>query len=290
MSENEFKKAEFQINGKTQGKPEKVIKTHFNPATLQVTLSTKVPQSKDKKKGSRQVVNESTAKLSVELVFDTTATGANVCDKTAQIASLVGDKNKAPPTVTFAWGTFKFEGIVDSYKESLEFFSDQGVPLRSTVSLGMTKDEFVFPEESTGRTVDEGVEIKTDKSTTETAAQGGAPAAGRAIAATNGEESMRFPRSPKLVIGASVSLSPPTAFTSLEAGRAALPAAFAGLRVSASGLPPATRLDASRLVRRVETNTHATDDGAVFELGGRMETRGSRLEATPRSRIRIEEE
>jgi hypothetical protein len=40
----------------------------------------------------------------------------------------------------------------------------------------------------------------------------------------------------------------------------------------------------------VETNTHATDDGAVFELGGRMETRGSRLEATPRSRIRIEEE
>ncbi|MFY0566336.1 hypothetical protein ACN28E_21205 [Archangium lansingense] len=282
--ENGPNNAEFQIKGK------KPIKTHFNPATLQITLSTKVPQSKDKKKGSRQVVNESTAKLSVELIFDTTATGENVCDKTVQIARLVGDKDTPPPTVTFAWGAFKFEGIVDSYKETLDFFSDTGVPLRSTISLGMTKDEYALPEEKESAKIPEGVEITAGRSTTEAATQGGAPAAGRNIAAANGEESMRFPRSPTLVIDASVSLTPPTAFTSLATGGAALPAAFADLRVSSTGIPPVTRLDTSRLVQRVETNTHATDSGAVFELGGQMQTQGSRLKGNTRTRIRFEEE
>jgi hypothetical protein len=283
--DNEINNAEFQISGKPS------IKTHFNPATLQITLSNKLGPGKDKKQSGQQVVNESTAKLSVELIFDTTATGTNVCDKTVQIARLMGEKKKAPPRVTFAWGAFKFEGIVDSYKETLDFFSDKGVPLRSTVAISMTQDEVVFAQEKAlGPLDNNGVQITTGRSTTQTAAQGGAPAAGRGIAAANGEESMRFPRSPTLVIDASVSLSGPTAFTSLEVGGAPLPGAFAGLRVAPTRLPPATRLDVSRLVQRVETHTHATDGGAAFELGGRMVTRGSRLEGNTRTRIRFEEE
>jgi hypothetical protein len=292
---SEPRAAEFRIKDS-----KKTIKTHFNPATLQLTVSTKLGQSKDKKTGSQQVVNEGTAKLSVELVFDTTDTLENVCDQTVEIARLLGEKNKPPPQVTFDWGAFEFTGIVDSYKETLDFFSVDGVPLRSTVSLGMTKDEDIFSRGEANQKAagwsDSGAgggggpaEVSTPPpggSTTTTATQGGAPEAGRAIAAQNGEESMRFPRSPTLTVDPSVALAPPAAFSST------IPAslgAFAGLRVRPAVPAITQRLDPRRLVNRVETNTHATDNGALFELGGRMRTRGSRLGGSTRARIRFEE-
>lgn len=298
--------AEFRIKDSN-----KIIQAHFNPATLQLTISTKLGEakSKNKKKGApTQVVNEGSAKLSVELVFDTTGTLENVCDKTVEIARLLGEKNKPPPQVTFDWGAFSFTGIVDSYKETLEFFSVDGVPLRSTVSLGMTKDEDIFSRGDANKkaagwsdTGDNGgpAEVSAPPpggSTTTTATRGGAPEAGRAIAAQNGEESMRFPRSPTLTVDAPAALAPPAAFSFPPGGGASssgVPAslgAFAGLRVQPAVPALTQQLDPRRLAYRVETNTHATDDGALFELGGRMRTRGSRLGGSTRSRIKFGEE
>ncbi|PTL85214.1 hypothetical protein [Vitiosangium sp. GDMCC 1.1324] len=297
------KTAEFRIKSTN-----KIIPAHFNPATLSLTLSTRLGESKGKgkKKGGSQVVNEGSAKLSVDLVFDTTDTLENVCDKTVEIARLLGEKDQPPPQVTFDWGAFSFTGIVDSYKETLEFFSVDGVPLRSTVSLGMTKDEDIFSRGEANQKAagwsDTGdtrgpAEVSAPPpggSTTTTATQGGAPEAGRAIAAQNGEESMRFPRSPTLTVDAPAALAPPAGFgstpgggTSLGGVPAALPT-FAGLRTQSA--PLTQRLDPRRLANRVETNTHATDDGALFDLGGRMRTRGSRLGGSTPARIRFEEE
>ena len=40
-----------------------------------------------------------------------------------------------PPAVSFAWGTFLFNGIVESIEENLEFFSPEGKPLRASLLL-----------------------------------------------------------------------------------------------------------------------------------------------------------
>ncbi len=331
----------------------KTIRTHFNPATLSLTVSTKLSEGTGKKKGSRQAVNEGSAKLSVDLVYDTTSTLENVCDQTVEVARLLGEKGKPPPRVSFDWGAFKFTGVVDSFKETLEFFSADGIPLRSAVSISMTQDEDIYSRGATGQRAagwiggagssagDPNAEVPPPPpggSTTVTATQGGDPAAGRAIAAQNGEESMRFPRSPALTVDASAQLAPPVSFAganvslsasasfslgvsasaglgasagfglsasasfgtnasagirttfggSASAGVSASQGAFSGLRaLPVSALRP-TRIDTSRLVTRVELHDHATDDGAVFELGGRVRSLGSRLGGGPRVRIRFE--
>ena len=49
-----------------------------------------------------------------------------------------------PPGVRFLWGTFLFEGVVDSITERLEYFSSDGRPLRANVSLGMSSQDIQF--------------------------------------------------------------------------------------------------------------------------------------------------
>jgi hypothetical protein len=311
----------------------KTIATHFNPATLSITVATKLTESKGKKKNSVQKVNEGSAKLSVDLVYDTTDTLENVCDKTVEVARLLGEKNQPPPRVTFDWGAFSFTGIVDSFKETLEFFSADGVPLRSAVSISMTKDEDIYSRGPAGKraagwssdTSDPQAQVQTSTtgdSTTATATQGGDPAAGRTIAAQNGEESMRFPSAPTHTVDTAARLAPPVSFASggaefgasagfsvgggvsvgggitggfsatfgggTSAGVTASQGAFAGLRALPITSLRVTRLDPSRILPRVETDERATGDGAVFELGGRVRSQGSRLGRSSRVRIRFE--
>lgn len=284
--------ATFQVEGSSEE-----LKVHFNPAALQLTVANKLGPGKSKdKKGGRQVVSEASAKLALELVFDTTGSLENVCDITLKVAQLMGDKGKPAPQVTFSWGAFRFTGIVDSYKETLEFFSADGIPLRATVSLGMTREEAVFERGPQGRKAagwsggeSEPAEVRPPpgRSTTDTATQAGAPAAGRALAAQNGEESMRFPQSPSLVMDGSVPLSPPVAFASGGAAAQALQGAFSKLRTPAlRGLAP---LDTERLTRRVETAAYTTS-GSSFDLAGRALSRGGQLSLSSRSRLRFKED
>src|SRR5262249_15933160 len=49
------------------------------------------------------------------------------------------DKNKfIPPAVSFIWGSFQFDGIMDSFEETLDFFSEDGKPLRANVTFSLT--------------------------------------------------------------------------------------------------------------------------------------------------------
>jgi hypothetical protein len=53
-------------------------------------------------------------------------------------------KRYLPPAVAFIWGSFRFDGIMESLEESLEFFSPDGVPLRASMSLSLAQQSFQF--------------------------------------------------------------------------------------------------------------------------------------------------
>lgn len=47
----------------------------------------------------------------------------------------------APPGLRFLWGSFQFDGMMESLEESLEFFSPDGRPLRAGVSLSIFQQQ-----------------------------------------------------------------------------------------------------------------------------------------------------
>ena len=138
------------------------IPVHFNPETLKVsyTITLKADTgSKNSSDQGAQQASTSSAKLAVDLVFDTTDLFEDKQDE-ADVRKVVTGKivaafvAPAPPEdakpgkpipanpCLFLWGTFQFMGMVDSFNETLEFFSASGVPLRSAVSLSLTENRY----------------------------------------------------------------------------------------------------------------------------------------------------
>ena len=62
-----------------------------------------------------------------------------------------GGRQVRPAGVRFLWGSFMFEGIVDSINESLDFFSEAGKPLRAKISLSLSSQEIQFRLQRAGR-------------------------------------------------------------------------------------------------------------------------------------------
>ncbi len=217
------------------------VSVHFNPASLQYTVANtmKDPGSGNKKK---QYVSQSTGKLTMDVIFDTTHTGEDVRTYTEKVARFMEpDEKKIPPVILFEWGLYKFQGMMESYKETVDFFAANGVPLRATVNLTLAQQDKVFEPSDTSRSANtqqnlalDAVELPsgTNRDATTTAASGGDPRAGRGIAAANGLESMRFTAGAALTVGAAVRLGPPVAFAS--GGGLGL-SASGGLGLSASG-------------------------------------------------------
>ena len=197
------------------------ITVHFNPEKLQIDI-TNTLEDKGSGKDKKQYVSKSSAKLAMELVFDSTDDGSDVRLQTGKIAKLMepgrqqGNQGSPPSIVLFEWGAFKFQGMIDSYKESLEFFSSNGVPLRATVSLSMANQDKVFEALTSGNASRKAEPLvqnlsASGESVTALASRAGNPAAGRALAAANGLESMRRATG-AIAVDASISLAPPLAF------------------------------------------------------------------------------
>ena len=122
------------------------IPIHFNPESLSYTVSNTL---RDEGKGAqkKQYVDKTDPKLSMQLVFDTTDTGADVRAATRPLSELVSpvdDKKQVPPNVEFSCGSFSFTGLIESYKEVLDYFSADGVPLRAVIDLTMTGQQPQF--------------------------------------------------------------------------------------------------------------------------------------------------
>src|SRR5690349_429495 len=133
----------------------------FNPETLKVSFANQVatPSGSGDQRGTpaRQFVGAGTTKLAVQLWFDIGAqqgeSGAvdDVRQLTKKVAYYITPKKEGdkfvPPGVRFVWGSFQFDGIMESLEESLEFFSPEGKPLRASVSFALSQQkitEFVF--------------------------------------------------------------------------------------------------------------------------------------------------
>ncbi|MEA2080940.1 MAG: peptidoglycan-binding protein, partial [Pseudomonadota bacterium] len=134
------------------------IAVQFNPETLKVGYANKSAGGDQRGGSAIQFVGQGTTKLSFDLWFDVTAgepdrPGGGETDvrrMTEKVVNFIrpkdgGEEDKfIPPGVRFLWGTFLFEGVVDSIDESLEFFSESGLPLRAKVSLNLSKQDIQF--------------------------------------------------------------------------------------------------------------------------------------------------
>jgi hypothetical protein len=227
MAENtDFKHARFvPQSGPDKDQP---VEVHFNPASLQYTVSNTLEKQGSGTK-SKQFVSQSTAKLTMDLIFDTTSDGQDVRIFTEKVARfMMPDEKKVPPVIVFEWGTYKFQGMMEAYKETLDFFAPSGVPLRASVNLTLSKQDEVFAPSAKGEKVNtagslgvsdpSAVQAPPGRDASSLSASAGDPRAARSIAEANGLESLRFSGSASATVGASVTLGAPSAFASGGAG------------------------------------------------------------------------
>jgi len=127
------------------------LEVDFNPQSLKINHRTTGFSGKENRnkqsqtQGAAQQQTGYSTDLSMELLFDTTESGDDVRHKTLQIVAMIrpevqpkpGQSGPPAPTVKFQWGTFLFKGNIQSMDETLDFFSEQGVPLRATVNLAI---------------------------------------------------------------------------------------------------------------------------------------------------------
>jgi hypothetical protein len=139
------------------------FEVQFNPETLNVAFSNQVAGGDQAGGSAIQFNSKGTTKLTFDLVFDVTdpkiAERFNADNKPTstkdvrKVTKLVADFMQTersgsgkdakftPPGIRFSWGSFRFDGVVNSITEKLEFFSADGIPLRSTLSVSITKQD-----------------------------------------------------------------------------------------------------------------------------------------------------
>jgi hypothetical protein len=212
-----------------------VINAQFNPTTMQYTITNSAAQGSGR--GRSRAVDESTGKLTMDLIYDTTHSGDDVRNETQKIALLMKpDGRRGTPIVEVTWGNFKFKGALDQYRETLDFFSPEGMPLRASLSFGFstvteqnrTPDKvFEFASgragaadttsfQATGDAFTYEVPTFRGMSTTEAASAMGNPDAGNELAAQNGIEDPRnggFEGGDTLLVSSEPILDGPLAFS-----------------------------------------------------------------------------
>ena len=220
----------------------KCLKVHFNPTSLKISLSNQFGEDPPE-----QHAKPTTTKLDVELIFDTTETGADVrtdTDKLRLLATAMGtakpakpaakpksggakdEANFSLPMTAFHWGTTQYLGVIESLTETLDYWSSDGVPLRSAIQLSMkgSAKEALTHEfnQAKGYEGEQAIPELKDvvpavippdgKGVTGAAAKGGDSNAGRMLAANNGLENMRLPLGGFVGAAAGVQLSAAAGF------------------------------------------------------------------------------
>ena len=156
---------------KPEAEPTKKVPVQFNPETLKVSFANQIqtPEGSGDQRGSpaQQFVGAGTTKLSLQLWFDVNApqegeTLLDVRKMTEKISYFITPKPDPkdakkfiPPGIRFIWGSFQFDGLMESLEESLEFFSSEGIPLRASMTLNLTQqkiDIYKFGKDAPART------------------------------------------------------------------------------------------------------------------------------------------
>jgi hypothetical protein len=226
------------------------VEVQFNPASMVYSVDNSVAQQSGPPKKA-QYVAQFSGKLTMDLQFDTTGTGTDVRIDTNKVALFMqatgtaqaGAQNaaqnaappssnggtqpapaKAPPVLQFQWGTYIFQGIMDSFKETIDFFSADGIALRALVSIGLSRQDQVFDEGqnfSSASTAGSLVPTASGDSALSAATRGGDPGAARQLGTDNGLESLRFTGGASLQVNAGTTSNAPAPFATVSAGAGA---------------------------------------------------------------------
>jgi hypothetical protein len=295
----------YLVKSEEESNPDKRIQLHFNPASLTYTVeAAEKQQEKPDRTGQTQHIAQYSAKLSFDALFDNTDTGEDIRVTTSKIAQLLkpapaADATKdsgksAPAKLIFQWGSFRFSGILTQYKETVDFFAKEGIPLRSTLSLMLVEQEKPVPIDSGGpksNTTGSLVPTSGSDSALSAATRGGNPGAARALASANGLESLRFTGGATLQVGAGGGTNASAGLVAggrldasaswnstgsgslfggqTSAGVSASGGAFAGVSASGSAsFSAGASLDASTMLVGGSTADVAAHAGASFSLGG----------------------
>ncbi|HED35827.1 MAG TPA: peptidoglycan-binding protein [Gammaproteobacteria bacterium] len=142
----------WDSNGRVNSEGAKVT-VQFNPETLKTAYSNQIAGEDNNGGSALQFSGRGTTKLSFELWFDVSSVqpdGASYDDvrkltekvvrfmKTRNTDSSGNMSDVTPPGCRFQWGSFLFEGLVDSISENIDYFSREGKPLRASMSISMT--------------------------------------------------------------------------------------------------------------------------------------------------------
>jgi hypothetical protein len=136
--------------------PSSWCKVQFNPESMKVAFANQLvqPSGAGDQRGTpaRQFVGAGTTKLTLTLWFDVSAPQAegdqvdDVRKLTQKVAYFITPKEPGkkagqfvPPAVRFIWGSFQFDGLMESLEESLEFFSPEGRPLRANLNVSLSQ-------------------------------------------------------------------------------------------------------------------------------------------------------
>src|SRR5829696_4321081 len=155
---------ELDAEFKNEINTDKKCTVQFNPETLKVSFANQIatPSGAGDQSGTpaRQFVGAGTTKLTLVLWFDVTQPMPpgeeavndvrKLTQKVAYFITPTKEGNKfVPPSVRFLWGSFQFDGLMESLEENLEFFSSEGRPLRASMALNLTQQkitEFTIKE------------------------------------------------------------------------------------------------------------------------------------------------
>jgi hypothetical protein len=151
--------AETKDAGGTATQP---VEVQFNPQSLKIGYSNQKAGGDQPKGSALQFVGKGVTKLSCELVFDITVLEVgpgnppvrDVRRLTARVSRFMEPKSApaprnsksqapvfVPPGVRFQWGDFRFDGVMDSVDETIDFFAEDGNPLRATMSIAISSQE-----------------------------------------------------------------------------------------------------------------------------------------------------
>ncbi|HCS91263.1 MAG: hypothetical protein N838_07220 [Thiohalocapsa sp. PB-PSB1] len=232
------------------------FEVQFNPETLNIAFSNQVAGGDQAGGSAIQFNSKGTTKLTFDLVFDVTdpkieqrfnkdnkpESRTDVRKITKLVADFMqteqegsgDDARFVPPGVRFKWGTFRFDGVVDKITEKIDFFSEEGVPLRSTLSVGITKQDvdvnFLSPDTDAQGNPAPGTSqkptAKENSSMADALAQTGNPEQWQGDALANGIENPRdLPLGQPLDLGSDLA-------TGINAGLQASAGAGAGFGAS----------------------------------------------------------
>jgi hypothetical protein len=227
------------------------IEVQFNPASLVYTVENSTKQAVARPR-AEQWAAQFSGKLAMDLQFDTTDSGSDVRLTTSVIAGFMqgvanasrdqsGASYQAQPLLSFQWGAYEFIGAMESFKEVIDFFSAEGVPLRSLVSISlMQQDQITSPTSDSSNVFGSlagGSVVPTaaGDSVTGLAARGGQPSAARQLGTDNSLDSLRFTSGAALQVSSGVQFNAAAGFASSSSAGVSLgigAGSSAGLQLS----------------------------------------------------------